>query len=77
MDVRDSALRRFAARADDPELAVHHAEATAMVGSEDELGELYDRLTELLTARPNAILLTSTYGDPAETYHALLDVLPR
>lgn len=71
MDTRANAVARFHARAADPELRSHHAEAAAMTSGDDELGEMYDRLVGLLRERPRARTIETVTGDVDQAYRAV------
>jgi predicted kinase len=75
MDTRANALARFAARAGDPDLAAHHAEAAATAGGAAGLAEMYDRLVAMLATRPDAVVIASRAGEVDATYAALLETL--
>jgi predicted kinase len=74
-DTRENALARFAARAGDPDLAAHHAEAEAGAGGAAGLGEMYDRLHALLATRPRAVVVATRAGEVDAAYRALLTAL--
>ncbi len=75
MDDKDAAQARFAARADDPELATHHAEAQRMVGGQAGLAAMYDLLQTVLAHRPHAIVVDTRAGEKEAAYQALLAAL--
>lgn len=73
MDTRQNALRRFHARADDPDMSAHHREAVAITtGGDAELGEMYDRLVALLGRRPRAQVVRTTADDVDGAYRAVM-----
>ena len=66
--------RRGAAEPEDP----WHAEVQAIVaaaGGDEELSRCHAALEQLLSARPNAVVIVSTEGAVAETYRSLIDSL--
>ena len=71
LDDRDAALARFEERTDDSAWNRHNREVVAALGGADFLGAMYDRLLEVLAARPGAVVLRSTAGAVEETYAAL------
>jgi predicted kinase len=76
LDTRENAIGRFHARAADPDLGTHHAEAVAMTaGGDAELGAMYDRLVALLEQRPRARVVRTTAGDVEGAYRAVLRYL--
>lgn len=75
MDSRDSAIIRFAARAQDPALAAHHLDAERMAGGASGLSTMYDRLQEIVSSRPQTIVIPTTYGEVDRAYQDLLAVL--
>jgi hypothetical protein len=73
MDTRDECLRRFAARGEAP-AQPWHREAQEVVdasGGLSLLGDMYDRLTEVSAARPNAVVVPSSAGAIETTYRTL------
>lgn len=74
-DTKENALARFAARAGDPDLAAHHAEAEANAGGAAGLAEMYDRLHALVATRPHAVVVETRAGDVDAAYRDLLTAL--
>ncbi len=76
-DQRASSIARFATRGeadDDP----WHAQVQAIVaasGGERLLGETYDRLVDVLAARPSYVVVPSAPGDVDGTYAGLIAAL--
>jgi predicted kinase len=75
MDSRDGAIARFAARAQDPALTMHHLEADRMAGGAAGLAVMYDRLQEVIASRPHTIVIPTTDGESGRAYQDLLSVL--
>jgi predicted kinase len=75
MDSRDSAILRFAARAQDPALAAHHQDAERMAGGSSGLANMYDELQRLISSRPHTIVIPTRYGEADRAYQDLLAVL--
>ncbi len=75
MDTRDTSLRRFSARAEDPSAATHHREALQMVGGGSALGDMWDRLQDVLAQRPSAVVVWTRHGDAAGAYAAVMDAI--
>jgi hypothetical protein len=77
MDTRDECLRRFAARSEAPG-DPWHREAQELVdasGGLSLLGDMYDRLTLVSRARPNAVVVPNPEGAIETTYRTLARLL--
>jgi predicted kinase len=72
LDSRANAIRRFHARATDPELSAHHREAAAMIEGDAHLGRMYDDLIALLEHRPRATVVRTSAGDLVGAYRDVL-----
>jgi predicted kinase len=74
LDTRENSVRRWAAR---EASATTARTPTGPVdqGSEEPIGEMYDRLLAVLEARPAAVVIRTEEGKPAAAYQALLDGL--
>ena len=70
LDDRDAALARFEARTDDSAWNRHNREVVAALGGADFLGSMYDRLLDVLAARPGAVVLRRPPGAGEATYPA-------
>jgi predicted kinase len=73
-DKRES-LDRFERREDDSDWSAHNKRVVAGHGGPVFLGDLYDRLLELLRQRPSAVVITSAPEAVEETYAMLEGVL--
>jgi predicted kinase len=71
LDDRAAALARFAARTDDTAWNQHNRRVVESLGGDDFLGQMYDRLLEVLAQRPSAVVVRSVPGEVEETYAAL------
>lgn len=71
LDDRAAALARFDDRTDDSEWNRHNRATVAALGGPAFLGEMYDRLLEVLAQRPGAVVVRSTAGAVEETYAGL------
>jgi predicted kinase len=74
-DSRAALLQRFAARALDPGLAVHHAEAAGAIEDAGGLQPLLDRLEVYAATRPDAVVVPTVAGDQDGSYRDLLSAL--
>lgn len=74
-DTRENAIRRFHARAENPEERVHHREAAALTAGDTHLGEMYDRLSTLVEQRPGAQVVATTAGDIDGAYRSVMTYL--
>lgn len=77
MDSKQGSLDRFAHRGEDDELPWHRQvrEIVTRQGGPSLLAVLHDRLTEVIRARPAAVVLPSVAGAVQQTYEALSVVL--
>lgn len=75
LDSREAVLARFHARADDPDLGTHHAEALLAIAGDGGLAEMHERLVALLADRPRAQVVTTTAGDVDGAYRSVLAAL--
>lgn len=74
LDTKDNVLRRFAERtraAAEPD----HVEAHEMLGGPEKLAAMYDRLVELVAARPKAVVVHTSAGRIQQAYQGFLDSL--
>lgn len=71
----EAAEGRFNNRSSDPELAGHHRDATAMIGTVGGFREMYGQLQRVLTQLPSVVVLRTLSGDVEATYRGLLSVL--
>jgi predicted ABC-type ATPase len=77
MDSRQRSLERFSRRGGNGELSWHRyvQEIVERNGGQALLAEMHDRLTGVLAARPDAIIVPSAAGAIQQTYQALTAVL--
>ena len=75
LDDRAAAVARFDARDDDTAWNQHNRRVVESLGGEGFLGDLYDRLLEVLRQRPAAVVVRSVPGAIEETYAALVAAL--
>jgi predicted kinase len=68
LDDRDAAVARFDARRDDTVWNLHNRRVVADLGGDAFLASMYDRLLEVVAARPAAVLVRSVPGAVEETY---------
>lgn len=68
---RSDALARFHARDAGSAWDRHNREVVASLGGEDSLHALYDRLQDVLAARPGAVVVASVPGQVEQTYAAV------
>jgi predicted kinase len=71
LDDRDAALARFDARRDDTAWNQHNRRVVASLGGDAFLVDMYDRLLEVLRARPGAVVVRSEPDAVEATYAAL------
>ena len=71
---REMAVERFLRRRDDPQWAVHHAEAEAAIGGMDQLLRMIDRLEEFRAERTSAVVLPAD-ADLEHVYEELVRAL--
>lgn len=74
-DTKDQALARFAARAEDQDLAQHHAEAARDIGGAQGLAAMFDRLEAVRVDRADGITVETRAGDLDGAYRDLLVAL--
>jgi predicted kinase len=72
LDDRTAAIARFDARRDDTAWNQHNRRVVASLGGDAFLAAMYDRLLEVLQARPAAVVVRSVPDAVEETY-ALLE----
>ena len=75
LDDRAAALARFEERIDDTAWNRHNRETVERLGGSAFLGQMYDRLLEVVAARPDALVVRSVPGAIEETYAALARAL--
>ncbi|MDR3032804.1 MAG: hypothetical protein LBV78_06805, partial [Kitasatospora sp.] len=77
MDTKQRAQQRFYCRDDDGDLRWHRyvQQVVERHGGPALLADMHDRLSAVLAARPDAIVLPSTAGAVEETYQALTAIL--
>jgi predicted kinase len=75
MDAKPAALARFAARANDPAAAQHHAEAARAVGGTDGLEAMFDALEAVRQARPRGVMVQTAAGREDDAYRDLVEAL--
>lgn len=75
LDDRAAALARFDDRTEDTEWNQHNRRLVESLGGVAFLGEMYDRLLEVVERRPSAVVIRSVPGAVEETYAALEDAL--
>ncbi|GLY64999.1 hypothetical protein Atai01_16180 [Amycolatopsis taiwanensis] len=77
MDSKQGSLERFARRGEDDELPWHRQvqEIVARKGGPTLLAGMHDRLTDVIRARPAAVVLPSVAGAIQQTYEALSAIL--
>ena len=78
LDSKRNTLRRFSDRTR-AAASVYHVEAAAQLGGDRQaaLGEMYDRLIEVIRHRPHARIVRSDDGNPTGTYRRLIEALDR
>lgn len=77
LDDREASIERFDRRArevDDPWIR-HHQRLIERAGGAVVLGEMYDRLFDVVRQRPGTIVVRSAAGAVSETYELLADAL--
>lgn len=77
LDDRDAAIERFYQRSnnsDDP-WTRHHLRLIELDGGPVVLGTMYDKLLEILSRYPGAVVVPSVAGAVEETYRTLVDSL--
>jgi predicted kinase len=72
---KDEAIARFDRRSDDSEWGQHNRRQVALHGGPAMLASMYDRLLEILPARPDAVVIRCEPEAIAATYAELLEVL--
>jgi predicted kinase len=75
LDERDAAIARFDRRRDDTPWNQHNRQVVADQGGDAFLAGMYDRLLEVVGARPAAVLVRSVPDAVEETYAALEQAL--
>jgi len=77
MDDRDTVIRRFTERnASSSDLAhIEAGELVARLGGDDTLNRMYDRLLQVLSARPDARLIRCTEGAEDDVYRQLREAI--
>lgn len=75
MDSLENTLARFAARGRDVAAAPHHDAADRLMGGPAGLTEFYERLSDVVTRRPNATVIRTSSGDVVGSYRAFLAAL--
>jgi predicted kinase len=77
MDTKERSLERFARRGEDDEDPWHQQvqEIVERPGGDSVLATLHDQLTDVVRARPAALVLPSESGHVEQTYDALRAVL--
>jgi predicted kinase len=75
MDGKAAAIARFISRSAAPEATAPDRQAATMAGGEQGLAEMYDRLEQVIAARPRTIIIQSVQGDPDGTYRRLKNAL--
>ena len=71
LDDRAAALARFDARTDDTAWNLHNRATVERLGGPEFLDAMYDRLLEVLAARPGAVVVRSVPDRVEDTYAAL------
>lgn len=77
LDDREASIERFDRRArevDDPWIR-HHHRLIELAGGAVVLGEMYDRLLDVVRQRPGTMVIRSAAGAVSETYELLVDAL--
>ena len=77
LDDREAAIERFnhRARDSDDSWIRHHHRLIELGGGPVMLGTMYDNLLEVLSQRPDAVVVPSVMGRVQETYELLMDAL--
>ncbi|MGV8909438.1 MAG: AAA family ATPase [Propionicimonas sp.] len=74
---RTEAIARFDRRSDDSEWGRYNRRLVALSGGPAMLASMYDRLLEILPARPDAVVIGCEPDAVEATYAALLEVVGR
>lgn len=77
LDDRAAAIARFDQRRDDTPWNQHNRRVVANLGGDAFLADMYDRLLEIMAARPEAVIVRSVPDAIEETYVALERALNR
>lgn len=71
LDDRAAAVARFDRRRDDTPWNRHNRRVVADLGGDAFLGAMYDRLLDILAARPSAVVVRSVPDEVEQTYAAV------
>jgi hypothetical protein len=79
MDDKERSLLRFSGRGAGDERPWHRQvrEIVRRQGGRDMLAAMYDRLADVIAARPSAVVVPSAEGEVEQTYRSLVSVLER
>ncbi len=77
LDEKDEAIARFHRRADGSEWSKHNRQVVALQGGTVFLAAMYDRLLEVVQARPSAAVIHAEYNAIEATYADLSEWFSR